>query len=191
MYFTWVQGKTSLFITLDLFKICKTVLETGQCWFFIGSPVSNPFFMVFVAVPSVPTVIFIFHNPFSSQVFIHFSLYFHFTLWSSGMIMSICRRVLFFLLSDFWADIEWSFLSQNLRCCILTFDSMLIMVGWLFGFMAYQPLKFIKCQIHFYTSNQFYFKQFNLAWVHSLIVKKSSISSYSVLANSSNSNNSV
>ena len=41
-------------------------------------------------------------------------------------------------------------------------------IGWL-DFMVYQPLE--VCQIHFYTNNQFYFKQFNLTWVHSLIVK--------------------
>ena len=39
------------------------------------------------------------------------------------------------------------------------------------GFMAYQALKIISCQIYFYTNKQFYFKQFSLAWVHSLIVK--------------------
>ena len=32
----------------------------------------------------------------------------------------------------------------------------------------------------FYTNNQFYFKQFSLAWVHGLIVQNISISSYSV-----------
>ena len=32
----------------------------------------------------------------------------------------------------------------------------------------------------FHTNNQFYFKQFSLAWVHSLIVKNNSISSYAV-----------
>ena len=32
----------------------------------------------------------------------------------------------------------------------------------------------------FYTNNQFFLKQFSLAWVHSLIVKNISISSYSV-----------
>ena len=57
--------------------------------------------------------------------------------------------------------------------------------------MSYQPLWDIWCQIHFYTNNQFYFKKFSLAWVHSLIVKNISISSYSVQSNSSNSNNSV
>ena len=31
------------------------------------------------------------------------------------------------------------------------------------GFMAYQPLWVIKCQIHFYANEQFYFKQFSLA----------------------------
>ena len=31
-----------------------------------------------------------------------------------------------------------------------------------------------------YENNQSYFKQFSLAWVHSLIVKNISISSYSV-----------
>ena len=40
-------------------------------------------------------------------------------------------------------------------------------------------------------NNQFYFKQFSLALVHSLIVKNISISSYSVYSNSSNSTNSV
>ena len=33
------------------------------------------------------------------------------------------------------------------------------------GFMAYQPLKVIQCQIHFYTNRQFYFKLFSLARV--------------------------
>ena len=53
------------------------------------------------------------------------------------------------------------------------------LVGWLV-FMAYQPLKVIWRLIHFYVYNQFYFKQFSLAWVHSLIVKNISISNYSV-----------
>ena len=34
---------------------------------------------------------------------------------------------------------------------------------YLFGFMAYQLLGVIKCQIHFYTNKHFYFKQFSLA----------------------------
>ena len=35
--------------------------------------------------------------------------------------------------------------------------------------MAYQPLEVIKCQIHFYTNNKFYYKKkFSLAWVHRL-----------------------
>ena len=45
--------------------------------------------------------------------------------------------------------------------------------GWLvcwLGFMTYQPLSVISILIHFYTNNQFYFKQFSLAWMHSLIV---------------------
>ena len=40
-------------------------------------------------------------------------------------------------------------------------------------------------------NNQFYFKQFSLALVHSLIVKNISILSYSVYSNGSNSANSV
>ena len=36
--------------------------------------------------------------------------------------------------------------------------------------MAYQPLLVIWCQIHF-CKNNFYFKQFNLAWENSLTVK--------------------
>ena len=46
------------------------------------------------------------------------------------------------------------------------------------GFMAYQPLLVIYRQIHFYTNKQFYFKQFSLALVLSLIVKNISISSF-------------
>ena len=34
--------------------------------------------------------------------------------------------------------------------------------------MAYQPLEVIKCQIHFYTYKQFYFKQFCLVYVQFL-----------------------
>ena len=37
----------------------------------------------------------------------------------------------------------------------------------------------------FYVNNQFYLKQFGLAWVHSLIVKNISISNYSVIYNNS------
>ena len=33
----------------------------------------------------------------------------------------------------------------------------------------------IQHRIHFYVNNQFYFKQFSLAWLHSLIVKNISI----------------
>ena len=43
----------------------------------------------------------------------------------------------------------------------------------------------------FYANDQFYFKQFSLAWVHSLIVKNITISNYSVYSNNSNSNNFV
>ena len=51
-------------------------------------------------------------------------------------------------------------------------------VGWLFGF--YGISTFVGYLMSFYTNNQFYFKQFSLAWVHSLIIKNISISSYSV-----------
>ena len=60
-----------------------------------------------------------------------------------------------------------------------------------YGFMAYQPLKVIQYQIHFHTNKQFYFKQFSLAWVHSLIVKSISILSYLIESSSSDSNNLV
>ena len=66
-----------------------------------------------------------------------------------------------------------------------------IKVGRLLGLYVYQPLWVIKSQIHFYANSQFYLKQFSLAWVHSLIVKNISMSSYSVYSNSSNSANSV
>ena len=37
-----------------------------------------------------------------------------------------------------------------------------------------------KCQMYFYTNNQFYFKQFSLKWVNTLFVKSISTSSNSV-----------
>ena len=42
-----------------------------------------------------------------------------------------------------------------------------------------------NCQKHFY------FKQFSLAWIHSLIVKNISILNYLIYSNSSDSANSV
>ena len=54
---------------------------------------------------------------------------------------------------------------------LLLQKGLLINFSGCLGFLAYQPLLFIYCQIHFYTNNQFYSKQFSLAWVHSLIVK--------------------
>ena len=58
------------------------------------------------------------------------------------------------------------------------------MVGWLVSlyFIAYKVLKVIFRHIHFYTNNQFCFKQISL--VHSTIVKNISISNYSVYSNS-------
>ena len=58
-----------------------------------------------------------------------------------------------------------------------TIQTTALLVG-LLGFMAYQPLSVIYHQI-FYLNNQFYFKQFSLAWVLDLIVKNISISNYS------------
>ena len=53
-------------------------------------------------------------------------------------------------------------------------------VGWLVGFYDISTFVDYLMSNLFYTNNQFYFKQFSLAWVHSLIVKNIYISSYSV-----------
>ena len=74
--------------------------------------------------------------------------------------------------------------NQTERCSvpkITTVQKYGWLVGWL-DFMAYQP---------FYTNHQFYFKQFSLAQIHSLIVKNISISTFSVYSNSSDSANYV
>ncbi len=65
------------------------------------------------------------------------------------------------------------------------------MVGWLVGWVLWHINLCSSCQIHFHTNNQFYFKQFSLTWVHSLIDKNISISNYSVYSNNSNSANFV
>ena len=60
-------------------------------------------------------------------------------------------------------------------------------VGWLFGFYGISTFVGLFNYIMpnpFLNKNQFYFKQFNLAWVNSLIIKNISISSYSVYSNS-------
>ena len=45
---------------------------------------------------------------------------------------------------------------------IILFHIDCIISLWL-DFMAYQPLKVIERQIHFYENSQFYFKQFSFA----------------------------
>ena len=50
-------------------------------------------------------------------------------------------------------------------------------VGWLVEFYGISTFVGYLMQNPFYTNNQFYFKQFNLAWVHNLSVKNISISS--------------
>ena len=54
------------------------------------------------------------------------------------------------------------------------------LVGWLVEFYGISTFGGYLMSNPFYTYNQFYFKQFSLAGVHSLIVKNISISSYSV-----------
>ena len=53
---------------------------------------------------------------------------------------------------------------------------------WLVGWILWHInlCRLFNAKSIFYTNNQFYFKQFSLAWVNSLIVKDISISSYSV-----------
>ena len=54
------------------------------------------------------------------------------------------------------------------------------LVGKLFGFNGISTSVNYLMPNPFHTNNQFYFKEFSLAWVHSLIVKNISISIYSV-----------
>ena len=72
-------------------------------------------------------------------------------------------------------------------------DALFWLVGWLVGWVFYDISTFAGYLTPnpFYANDQFYFKQFSLAWVHSLIVKYISISNYSVKSDSSNSANSV
>ena len=54
------------------------------------------------------------------------------------------------------------------------------MAVWLYGFYGILTIVSYLIPNPFYTNNQFYFKQFSLGLVHSLIVKNIPISSYSV-----------
>ena len=63
------------------------------------------------------------------------------------------------------------FLMLIIALYIYIYVCVCVCVCWLVGFYG---------QIYFYVDSQLYFKQSSLAWVHSLIVKNISISSYSV-----------
>ena len=56
-----------------------------------------------------------------------------------------------------------NFITEILSCFTTEINSSFSGVFVSLGFMAYQALKVIWCQIHFYTNKQFYFKQFSLA----------------------------
>ena len=63
---------------------------------------------------------------------------------------------------------------------ILTVSSIQKIWFSLFGFYGISMFVGYSMPNPFYTHKQFYFKQFSLAWVYSLIVKNISISRYSV-----------
>ena len=52
---------------------------------------------------------------------------------------------------------------MNLVCNMLIAIVLTSQVKIGLGFMAYQPLYVVLCEIYFYTNKWFYFKQFNLA----------------------------
>ena len=88
-----------------------------------------------------------------------------------------------------WPQISWTLLNYFLiannrpswkRKAVKFTNNVSWFVVWVF--MAYNLLEVIYRQIYFYVNNQFYFKQFSLTLVHSLIVKNISISSYSVFS---------
>ena len=58
------------------------------------------------------------------------------------------------------------------------------LIGWLVWFYGISTFVDYLTPNTFYVNNQFYLKQFSLAWVHSLIVKNISISNYSVYSSS-------
>ena len=66
-----------------------------------------------------------------------------------------------------------------------------VVAGWLVGFYGISTFVGYLTPNPSFVNNHFYFKQFSFAWVHSLIVKNTSISNYSVYSNSSNSASSV
>ena len=59
------------------------------------------------------------------------------------------------------------------KCGYLTQDNFIspVLVGWLVGFYGISTFVGYLNKSIFYVNNQFYFKQFSLAWVHSLIDK--------------------
>ena len=60
-------------------------------------------------------------------------------------------------------------------------------MGWLFGFYGLSTFVDYLMPNLFYTKNQFYFKQFSLARVHSLIIKKHFyLKQYSIVSYNSN-----
>ena len=77
-----------------------------------------------------------------------------------------------------------SYLAHTNKKGLLPYSNLVIWFGlvWFYGistFVGYLTPN------PFYVNNQFSLKQFGLAWVHSLIVKNISISTYSVIYNNS------
>ena len=58
------------------------------------------------------------------------------------------------------------------------------LVGWLAGFYSISTFVGHSTPNPFYINNQFYLKQFSLAWTYRLIVKNISILKYSASSNS-------
>ena len=57
-----------------------------------------------------------------------------------------------------------------------------LLAGWLVVWVLWQinPCRLFNAKSIVMENSQFYFKQFDLAWVHSLIIKNISTSSYSI-----------
>ena len=125
-------------------------------------------------------------------VLVHVDLIVSFCLWENINIRKICvgsNNITCKIRYKFDAIRSFAPGCTYLQWCLCLFVGWL--VGWLGSLWHINLCIFFNTKSIFYANIQFYFKQFNSAWVSSLIVKNTSISSYSVYSNSSNSANSV
>ena len=121
--------------------------------------------------------IFIYHSIIYKHIHMHALTYIY-------MHIHIYTHIYIYIYMYVW----WHIYIYTYICVCVRF-----WVGWLVGWLVLWHINFYRLfnTISLKTNHQFYFKQFSLACVHSLMIKDISIATYSIYSKSSHSAYSV